>query len=277
MPSTPFTLRLAVAGIPFRVELPVATWVTSLEARYAAFLDDAASFAPAGWQVKLVNAVATGAEAPWIAHDDVVTRFAIDDFVGWIDLRAQRAEATALDAGRAAMAIDRLLAYICMLVLPREHRGLLLHGAAIVWQGVGLAFCGHSGAGKTTVARLAAGAAEVLTDETLVIALDGPQPLLLSTPFWGASTPVELIRRVQRQAPLRALFLLEHAPLFELERLDAGQAVLALLLTEKVAIERVSSADAWLDMADELVSRAPVYRLRFRPTAELWPFLAAHL
>lgn len=248
-----------------------------MQTRYAAFLDDSAPREPAAWHIRLVNATVTRATTPWITHDEAVTRFAIDDFTGWIDLHEQRAEATATDVGRAAMAIDRLLAYICMLVLPRERRGLLLHGAAIVWQGVGLAFCGHSGAGKTTVARLATGVAKVLTDETLVISLASSQPLLLSTPFWGASTPVELIRRVNRKAPLRALFLLEHASQFALEPLNAGEAVLALLATEKVAVERVSSAEAWLHMVSELVSRLPVYRLHFRPTADLWPFLAAHL
>jgi len=57
-------------------------------------------------------------------------------------------------------------------------------------------------------------------------------------------------------------------------RLSPADAVTALLGTEKVATERVDSALAWLAVAGQLVERVPVYRLGFRPTVELWDFLA---
>ncbi len=161
--------------------------------------------------------------------------------------------------------MDRALSYILLQELPREHDALLLHGVATVRRGWGLAHSGRSGVGKTTTARLAAGYADVLVDENLVISLTGPQPTLLSTPFWGGSTPLELIRRVNRQAPLRALLLPEHGPDFVLEPLSHGDAVLALLTTEKVAVERVSSAAAWLAAAERLVAQVPTYRSLLPP------------
>jgi ABC-type glutathione transport system ATPase component len=164
-----------------------------------------------------------------------------------------------------------------MQALPREHDGLLLHGAAIELDGMGLACCGPSGAGKTTLSRLAAGRAEVWTDETLVVSLAGMRPMLVSTPFWGASTPPEMVRRRNRRLPLQALLLLEQGPEFALESLDPAQAVLGLLVTEKVAVERVSSALAWLAVVERLVAQVPVYRLHFHPAAELWAFLALAL
>ena len=55
--------------------------------------------------------------------------------------------------------------------------------------------------------------------------------------------------------------------------LAAAEAVVALLLTEKVATERVTSASAWLNTAEQLVRQAPVYELSFAPTSEVWSFL----
>jgi hypothetical protein len=45
------------------------------------------------------------------------------------------------------------------------------------------------------------------------------------------------------------------------------------LATEKVAVERVSSALAWLAVVERLVAQVPVYRLVSRPTTDVWPFL----
>ncbi len=126
------------------------------------------------------------------------------------------------------------------------------------------------------MARLAAGHGEVLCDENVVLRLETRGIYLLSTPFWGASTPPQLIRRVDRAVPLAGLFRLVHAPDFSLNRLTPGRAVAALLDTEKVATERRESALAWLDVAARLVERIPVYSLGFPPTQELWSFLLRH-
>jgi hypothetical protein len=75
--------------------------------------------------------------------------------------------------------------------------------------------------------------------------------------------------------PLAAVYLLVHASGFELTRLAPAQAVMALLTTEKVATERADSAAAWLTVTERLVAQVPLYRLDFRPTAELWDFLAS--
>jgi hypothetical protein len=264
------TVTLTVAGISFAVTVPTERWAVELESRYAQFLAQQ----PPDWRIGLAHE--RPAESPalsWITHDTQVTRFRVGQMTGVIDMAARQAEIAAPEQHHAGSFVDRALSYILMQELPRAHDALLLHGAAIVRRGWGLAHSGRSGAGKTTTARLAAGHADVLVDENLVISLAGEQPTLFSTPFWGSSTPQEMIRRVNRQAPLRALLLLEHGPSFVLESLSHGDAVLALLTTEKVAVERVSSAAAWLAAAEKLVAQVPTYRLTFRPTTDLWAFL----
>lgn len=272
----PLSFALTIADIPFVVQTPAPDWLETLSERYRPWL--AGADAPAPWRVHLEHdPTLAGSDAMWAEHAGPLTRFQVGVSTGWIDLASRRAEVSVGSLERAGSAIDRVLAYVCMQVLPRERRGILLHAVGVEFQGAGLVFCGPSGAGKTTIARLAAGQAQVLTDETLIVSLLPPQPLLVSTPLWGGSTPLDLIQRVNRQVALAALFLLEQAPDFELAPLQTGQAVLALLASEKVAVERVSSANVWLAAAEQLVSRAPTYRLRFKPTGELWPFLAQHL
>lgn len=268
------SLRLAVAGVACELRVPETVWAETLRARYGLF----SSADEPDWVVTLrAEESLQRADPPWVHHEETRSVFHVGLSRGTIDLAARRAEVFASSVESAPSAADRVLSFICNYDLPRRHDGLLMHGAALVRRGQGLALSGRSGVGKTTASRLAAGHAQVLTDENLVVSLAGPQPLLVSTPFWGASTPPEMIRRVNTRAPLRALLLLEQGPEFRLDRLSDGEAVLALLTTEKLAVERVSSAAAWLEIAQRLVSVVATFRLYALPTSDLWPFLDREL
>lgn len=267
---------LTVAGINFTLLLPDDdSWLASLQARYAPFLSPPSP----GWLITLSRYPAASFPSPRdsVVHEGSLTRYQVGRTIGSIDLAAQRADIAVLAPEVAGAAADRTMSFILMQELPRYHNALLLHGVAVVRNGWGLAHSGRSGVGKTTTARLAAGYADVLVDENLIAGVGGAQPTLFSTPFWGGSTPPEMIHRVNRQAPLRALLLLEHGPEFVLEPLSPADAVLALLTTEKIAVERVSSAGAWLETAQKLVTCVPVYRFYFRPTPEIWAFLDSEI
>lgn len=267
-------LNLTVANIAFAVHTSSDEWAAVLRSRLVDFLADDAPT----WHVTLTQVKAEDRrDGLWVAHDERGTRFQFGSYQGYIDLAERTALVQVEKSAVVGTALDRVLAYICMQELPRRHSSLLLHAAGLVLNGHGLAFAGRSDAGKTTTARLAAGHADVLGDDTVVVSLASSLPALLSTPFWGAGTPPGLIKRCNRQVPLRALLMLEHGQEHELLPLTPGAAVMALLETEKVAAERVASADAWLTVATNLVERVPAYSLRFKPTADLWPFLVASL
>jgi hypothetical protein len=262
-----------VAGLEIGVRLPGPTWLPSLVDRYAAFLADVRP----GWRVELREDDSTAAEEPgWARHEGPVTHFHVRRYRGEIDLLERRAWVSAPSPANAASALERTLTYILMQALPRERNALLLHAAGVALQGRGYAFCGASGAGKTTVARLLRESGELFGDENMALRLTAGPAELVSTPFWGASAPANLVDRAARTAPLAAVFILDQATDFALERLSPGAAIAALLSSEKVATERVESASAWLDVAGRLVERVPVYTLGFRPTSELLPFLSRH-
>lgn len=266
---TAFTLD--IAGVVTEVSVPDLQWAAPLVERYTAFLSRDAP----GWRVALVHAPElTHIDTPWIRHQGPVTRFRLFSLAGAIDLDTHCATVRAPDPAWAPSALERTLTYILIQSLPREHDGLLIHAAGVVLDGRGYLFAGPSGAGKTTIARLAEGIGEVLSDENVIARLMDGDAVLHSTPFWGQSTPPEWVRRVNRRVPLAGIYLLEHAPDFSLTPLRPAEAVAALLATEKVATERVESATAWLAIAGRLATTTPIYRLGFRPTRDLWAFLA---
>ncbi len=265
-------ITLAVAGLTLAVTAP-PIWEAALCQRFAAF----AVRASPTWLVALRHDPTLPADGEmWVRHDGPVTAFCLGASTGEIDLAAGRAWVCAGSAEQALPAVERVLSYILMQALPRRGDALLLHAAGIVIGGRGYVFAGPSAAGKTTVAGLAGSRGEVLCDENVVVACDATLGWqVFSTPFWGHSTPPEQIRRLNCRAPLHGIYLLKHATAFRRTRLSPAEAVVALLSTEKVAVERPESAEAWLAVAGRLVTAVPVYRLEFRPTTALWDFLEA--
>lgn len=265
------TFALDLAGVTVAVEVTEPAWYPDLVQRYVAFATTGAT----SWAVRLNwDPTLEVADWPVVEHMGDTTQFRVMAYRGWVDLARRQAVVYAPAAERAASAIERVLVYILMQMLPREHDGLLLHGVGVAWHGEGHLFFGPSGAGKTTLAQRAAGHAQVLCDENVVVRMGQSRFELCSTPFWGHSTPPDLIGRINRRVPLRALYALEQTDDFSLQRLSPGQGVVALSLTEKVAAERTSSAAAWLAVAEHLVQRVPVYRLGVALRPGFWEFLA---
>ncbi len=265
---------MAVGGIGFQVHLPDEAWLAALAPLYADFPLDCEPT----WRVTIACEPTLAPDPPrWIEHDGPLTRFHLESFAGWIDLERRQALVCTTSLANGASAVERGVGYACMHALLRERQSLMLHAVGILWRGLGLVVSGHSGAGKTTMARLAVGYGEPFSDEEVIIDLAESQPLLLSTPFVAPGTPPEFPQRVRRAVPASALLLLAHAPDFRLTPLEPSEVVMELLRTNVAAVERFSSAALWLDRVERLVRVLPAYRLHFRPTTELWEFLAGAL
>jgi len=241
--------------------------------RFGAFLTEAAP----QWQITLQHRpdVVKG-DADWAVHEETFTRFHIAAYRGWVDLAARIGEVSAPSLVRAPSALARILVFIATVILPRERDGLLLHACGLAAPQAAYAFCGPSGAGKSTVTSLAPPIVQIMSDENVVVRLEENVPVLHSTPFWGQSTPEAHIQRMRMRRPLAALFILKQSPKWFLRPLRNSEAILALLATEKIAVERVESARVWLDVASRLIARTPIYELGFLPTSDLWPFLTSH-
>ena len=137
--------------------------------------------------------------------------------------------------------------------------GLFVHACAARLAGGAALFCGVSGAGKTTLARVfhRAGVG-VLSDDRVAL-----RPAPKGFRAWG--TPWHGSGRFAspESAPLRAVFFLKQAEHSEVVPMDEGAAARLFALTFPPLWEAQGVARA-LDTCGRVVEGAPCYELRFR-------------
>jgi hypothetical protein len=162
-------------------------------------------------------------------------------------------------------AADSVLRIVHTLLLSRE-RGFLLHASSVVRNGRAFLFTGPSGAGKTTIARLAPSDAVVLTDEISYVRRVGGRYVAYGTPFAGelsgSGEPVS--------APVAALFGLAWAPDPVLEPLAEGAAVQMLMRNILFFAADPVLSGHLLDTACDFAGAVPAFRLAFAPDARVW-------
>jgi hypothetical protein len=168
--------------------------------------------------------------------------------------------------------IDTVLRITHSLVLA-EQGGFLLHAASAIRNNRAFLFAGVSGAGKTTMSRLAPTDATVLTDEISYIrrsdATNDKSYIAFGTPFAG-----ELARiGANTSAALKTLYLLIQGPenrVAPISKIDAARAIMRHVLffaEEKDLVARV------FDSVLEFVSRVHVAQLIFTPDARAWELI----
>jgi hypothetical protein len=180
--------------------------------------------------------------------------------------------------------IDAVLRIVHTLVLAQEG-GFLMHAASAIRNGKAFLFAGVSGAGKTTISRLAPSDATLLTDEISYVRKDvrkdlpqlAPQDaqtqhtgyVAHGTPFTG-----ELAKLGENvSAPVSALYLLAQGPENRIDSVAPGQAVRELLANVLFFAEDQELVQRVFQAACEFVSRVPVSRLTFVPDARVWEMI----
>jgi hypothetical protein len=151
-------------------------------------------------------------------------------------------------------------------LLRAMEGGFLLHAASAVRNGRAFLFAGVSGAGKTTIARLAPADVAVLTDEISYIRKAGKGYKAYGTPFAG-----ELARSgANLSAPLDTLFFLEKADANRIDPVSPRAAASALLRHTLFFAQDAELVRDVFDSAVEFVSRVHTEQLLFQPDARIW-------
>lgn len=164
--------------------------------------------------------------------------------------------------------IDSVLRIVHTLILAKEG-GFLLHAASAVRNDRAFLFSGISGAGKTTIARLAARDVIVLTDEISYIRRTQYGYRACGTPFAG-----ELARVGENcSAQLSTLFFLVKGPQNKIEPVDAPEAARLLLRNILFFAEDAELVKMLFRSACEFVESVMVRRLTFVPDQRVWDLI----
>ncbi len=186
-------------------------------------------------------------------------------------------------------AIDGVLRILHSLILAREG-GFLVHAASAVRNGRAFVFAGVSGAGKTTLARLAPPDVTLLTDEITYVRDTGngrrdtgrrtpvpeppvPCPRSLAPAFQAFGTPFagELARIGKKtRAPLATLFLFQQGPENRIEPVSEGQAARELMRHVLFFAQDEELVGMVFQTVCDFVRRVPVRRLVFTKDARVW-------
>jgi hypothetical protein len=164
--------------------------------------------------------------------------------------------------------IDAVLRIVHTLVLAKQG-GFLLHSASAIRKRKAFLFAGVSGAGKTTISRLAPPDATLLTDEISYVGKGGNGYVAFGTPFTGELGNIGH----NTSAPVAALYLLAQGPANRIEPLNAADAARGLLANMLFFAQDQELVQCVFKAACDFVDRVPVFRLMFRPDAGVWELI----
>ncbi len=254
-----------IGGLPIRIRADDPAFSRLLQDRYAGFVK---SSQRAQFEFE-IDLVAPGHVSP---DEDVrvfqeLGRWSLDrgDFHAEWDPSAARGT---IRQTANPYSIDAVLRIVHTLLLAKEG-GFLLHAASAVRNGRAFLFAGISGAGKTTMARLAPPDAAVLTDEISYIRKQEGGYFAFGTPFTGELAKVgENLR-----APVCGLYLLAKGSQNRIEEVAPAEALRGLLASVLFFANDAELVKSVFESAYEFVGRVPVYRLTFLPDARVWEML----
>ena len=164
--------------------------------------------------------------------------------------------------------LDSVLRIVHTLLLARKG-GFLVHASSAIRNGRAFLFSGISGAGKTTMARLAPPDAALLTDEISYVTRQDDGYFAVGTPFFG-----ELARAGENlRAPIKTLYLLAKGPENKIEPVAGTDAVRGLLGNILFFARDTEFVKLVFDAACDFVSQVPVRRLTFAPDSRVWELI----
>jgi hypothetical protein len=167
-----------------------------------------------------------------------------------------------IDVGKYVFPLSYPLGELLMTSLLGTGYGVMLHSCAVIDGENGLVFAGTSTAGKTTTARLwndNAGV-RVVNDDHIILRKIHEQFRMYGTPWHGQGGMA-----LAEDAPLKKIFIIEHAQSNQAVRLSPAQAAAALLVRTFAPLWDAAAMAFTLQFLDELCQVIPCYKLGFVP------------
>jgi hypothetical protein len=206
--------------------------------------------------------------------EDGICYFRAPGFEGFVDSKGGEGELV-LSSKQPLDEVDYYLR-VAYALLAFDSGGLMFHAAGLVRNGEAHLFFGHSGAGKTTVARVSKGVL-VLNDDLLILlpgtSLDGQSTawIAYATPFWNPTQ----VAPTNQFAPVIGLYRLVQDQEAYLEPMRPGQTLAELVSNIPVIPDDLSRGDELLKRCAMLSEDIPVYCLHFLPDSSFWEAIDA--
>jgi hypothetical protein len=162
-------------------------------------------------------------------------------------------------------ACDSLLRIVHTLILAKQG-GFLVHAASAIRGRKAFIFSGVSGAGKTTISRLAPPDATILTDEISYVRREGDQYVAFGTPFAGELGKVG----ENCSAPISGFFLLEKGLKNSIEAINLAEGVQRLLRNILFFADDPRLVGLIFQSACEFAASVAIQRLEFFPDQRVW-------
>ncbi len=151
--------------------------------------------------------------------------------------------------------IDQILTWGCL----SHCSGMLIHAAAVVYDGEAYVFTGRSGAGKSTMAELfAQSGGRVLNDDRVLLYKKSGQWYAAGTPWHGSGRYA-----LNETAPLAGLFLLRQSDENRIREVGPNECVQELLVTVSVPWFEEEWTEATLSALHRLSREVPLSLLDF--------------
>ena len=261
-----FALGIAIGRLPLVIRTADAAYAAMLRQRYANFL------CPADPAYGCFDVTIT---PPAACPDDVDVevvregshwRLRRGDFTATWDPATRRGTLT---QSANPYSTDSVIRIVHSLALAATD-GFLLHAASTIRGGRAFLLAGVSGAGKTTIARLAPPGAIHLTDEISYVARVAGRYTAFGTPFTGELN----VAGANAAAPVAALYFLrqggEHrsAPLAPAVALRKLLRNILFFATDPVLTARV------FQVACDFLAAVPARELIFKPDDGVWELVA---
>lgn len=263
-------VAIQIGGIPILLRRAAPEFIEMVEARYAGFFSEeecAADEAIAQFDVELLPAgEMQNDEEVQVWFDRDLWHLRRGDF--WVEWDS-KSRAGRIRQELNPYALNSVLRIVHSLILAREG-GFLLHAASVIKDGHAFLFSGVSGAGKTTIARLAPPDTILLTDEISYVRPTNPGYTAWGTPFSG-----ELGRIGENaSAPIHTIFFLQQGSENRLEAVDSVTAVRRLLRNILFFSDQSTLVGMVFESACECIKRVPVRQLTFVPDESVWDLVA---
>jgi hypothetical protein len=258
-------VMVEIGGMPIRFSSDDPAFINLIQERYVGYVSSAAEpifhfdieLAPLGTESGDEDLQVTWNAGCWLMERG--------------DFRAEWNPSTA--CGRIQQTInpyslDSVLRIVHTLLLARKS-GFLVHASSAIRNHRAFLFSGVSGAGKTTIARLAPPDAALLTDEISYVTRQDDRYFATGTPFFG-----ELARVGENlSAPIECLYLLAQGPENKIEPIVGADAVRGLMENVLFFARDPELVKLVFDAAVDFVGCVPVRRLTFVPDTRIWELI----